>query len=1093
MKRGSALLVVLGMVAFMVVSAVAFSAYMRASRLPNSYLRRASASRLLAKAAVAAAIDQVDAAIGNNPHPGLGTLRPRPNAGLTTSGSAGSENLLSRNYWTHRVYIGTNQFHAASETISPLCVEALAYIPPPLVNEARYYSRRSDAAVWRRLGFDSGRYVFCALDVSDYFDVNALAANVGRGASPATRLSLAYLCENAAHTGYDMQPSAWDQFMQDFRGTSAAEQEVDSAGSTSGGASAADPNLVPLVSVADLNLALWDKKPGDFTSYFGQYFGGAGSGSFYGGATTDSAAGEKVKRMTFVTDGYYPPSEGSDPNLPDDDKDYDLADETCQPFTRADLKTSKVALRAAMDQQNSPTARRLIKGLSKLGLALLWDYLDTDSVPLSLAIPSVERAPMLASVSQTLPGNIAISKNVLPENADETSENYPQEYVADLNKTSEPWTRKIGRVTHYSIDPASFSAALGNGFIQATLVYPFRRDILVNVTVEGHLALFFVSGVRGNANPMELRFSDPTALRPVDAKTLFTRDSQLQNGVFHVRLQSEGKTFSNVETQSQAVQDVHLSARGGAAAVVSALQGTPLLTVVEEIDQQAPAPAPDSPADTPRTWQTVGTRIVQSTPAAGSATTGCAFPPVTDTGAPDPKFTSSAAVADYLNGSQDRDFTLHAAVWLRVVDSNNDTVDLVPANLVDDEDFNGVRNAASMRSRGPKIAGADYPLMRFASRVQIPFSIAELDARSTSRNQQSFDLQPAGVMCSDPRWNWAPEHWWKVDSAVSATDWLQNCQVGQDNRDRDIFMMASDAGYMQSVYELAMLPRVTNADLTTYGPDDIVGALETPAGLNDWARDFADTRNSGLMWRTYCPYARNGVARDAFENVGVNGNTGRIVCEGGGTKVCPYSDSTNVMMAAFANTPTDWWSAAAQAESGVGVEANTRKDAETFNKNYAFNTFADQSISRFGWEDLREVAENFMERVRGANNANVDWEACFNDLDWNGEDFQRIGGGVNNDTRSFCGSDFSDSMTLHLSDVDRRFLYGYWRECFAVRQQLFLVFVRAEPLMMGGGASRQVPPQLGVRAMALVWRDPTPAVDEQTPHRTRVLFYRQFE
>ena len=43
MKRGSALLVVLGMVAFMVVSAVAFSAYMRASRLPNSYLRRASA------------------------------------------------------------------------------------------------------------------------------------------------------------------------------------------------------------------------------------------------------------------------------------------------------------------------------------------------------------------------------------------------------------------------------------------------------------------------------------------------------------------------------------------------------------------------------------------------------------------------------------------------------------------------------------------------------------------------------------------------------------------------------------------------------------------------------------------------------------------------------------------------------------------------------------------------------------------------------------------------------------------------------------------------------------------------------------------
>ena len=39
-RRGSALLIVLGMLSFMIVSAVAFSVYMRMSRAPSSFLRR---------------------------------------------------------------------------------------------------------------------------------------------------------------------------------------------------------------------------------------------------------------------------------------------------------------------------------------------------------------------------------------------------------------------------------------------------------------------------------------------------------------------------------------------------------------------------------------------------------------------------------------------------------------------------------------------------------------------------------------------------------------------------------------------------------------------------------------------------------------------------------------------------------------------------------------------------------------------------------------------------------------------------------------------------------------------------------------------
>jgi hypothetical protein len=54
-----------------------------------------------------------------------------------------------------------------------------------------------------------------------------------------------------------------------------------------------------------------------------------------------------------------------------------------------------------------------------------------------------------------------------------------------------------------------------------------------------------------------------------------------------------------------------------------------------------------------------------------------------------------------------------------------------------------------------------------------------------------------------------------------------------------------------------------------------------------------------------------------------------------------------------------------------------------------------------------------------------------------------------------------------------------------------LIFVRAEPAMMGSGAVGQVPPQLGGRAVALVWRDPY--AKQPGPHKTRVLFYRQLD
>jgi hypothetical protein len=57
------------------------------------------------------------------------------------------------------------------------------------------------------------------------------------------------------------------------------------------------------------------------------------------------------------------------------------------------------------------------------------------------------------------------------------------------------------------------------------------------------------------------------------------------------------------------------------------------------------------------------------------------------------------------------------------------------------------------------------------------------------------------------------------------------------------------------------------------------------------------------------------------------------------------------------------------------------------------------------------------------------------------------------------------------------------------------VFVRAEPLMLGGGTADQMPPQLGARAVALVWRSPSTSGSTTSgyPHRTRILFYRPLD
>ena len=1038
MKRGSALLIVLGMVSFMVISAVAFSAYMRASRLPSSYLRRTSSSRHLVKAALAEAIDQIDIAIGNDPFPGMGD-----NGTTYASPRADTENesayLARRNYWRNHCFIGTNRLVSADETVSTLTLEALAYLPPALINEARYYSRHSAAARWQSMGFDAGRFAFFAVDVSDHLDVNRIAANVGRNSSDNGRVSLAYVFENAAHTGYTVNPASWDAFMDNFVDAVDAYRH--------GGHLLPNSAKLALISLADLNLAIGYGGssaygcPSQVVSPFCRFVGSRGGQDFVTSNTgTDS---EMMRSMAFVTDSYFPSSLGSG-----DDADYDLNDTDKQPFRATDLLQTTRSMTTALTY-SSDGVTRLLESVCGLGLCALWDYLDEDSVPLSLAIPTTERVPMFAAVQPQL-GNSQLKVSESKGTVEPTNPNLPDEALE----------RTVRRTDVYSIDPKMFSYGLMGGKVDTLVTFPFRRDDDVNGTfkIGGRLALFF------SDTAMAFHTDNANDVLHLGATSAFS-EATVQNGVFYVPFQEQSLTFTGIDKEEDAVKQISLNFGSAANRVATWLNDNPMFKVTREWKQTR---TKNEITGTLGPWlpEEPDSSAVLADP------TECLVPPLKANGLVDTDYSAAANFRALVEKGGGKTVRLQMCVWLYAKDSNGKYVDLVPACIRDDDDLNSCMNFTTMGPDATLIGGAPYPLLRFGG-VTVDYNPTTIAAATAAGSD--FGFTTSAIMCADPRWNWAPEHWFVMPGGFSAQGWLDNCQRGNDGRDRDIFMATSDAGYLQSVYELAFLPRLT--DLTSSGGNKIRGDMVSPAnGATDFAANFSATPNNAFAWRTYRPFALPRAARDDFGGVG-------FTSEGTGFRVNPYADSDAPVLAALANTPYNWMVASTNTTGPNAIQESERK-AEDFNRKYCFNQQGDSS-SKFAWDDLKSIAANIRSAVRSRSDG--DWKAAFDALDWAGL----------NSADELAGVTLSGE-TCDLTDADRKFLYGFWRDSFAAKQQLFLVFVRAEPLMMGGGAIGQTPPQLGARAVALVWRDPAKTqtdvgAGQPRPHRTRILFYRQFD
>ncbi len=1076
LRSGSALLIVLGMLTFLIVSAVGFSAYMRQGRLPSSQLRRTVAGRHLVKAAMAEAIDTIDQAINDNPHPGVGDRKP----------DGASDNI---NFWHNRIFMGTNQWNEANfvNSVSPLSLEALAYIPPPLINDARYFSRLSLAAQWKSFDFDVGRYAFCAIDVSDYFDVNRLFANKRRSSAPHERVSLSYLFEKGKDhnraSGSDAE--AWDKFMEGFR-------KVDN----NTGAVTYDGSSSPLISLADFNLAFHKYGGvGEMKSPFCEYLE-SGTGEIVSMDENGAAGSDAMlSRMTFVTDSLFPKTKNGTTSASNsssgDNEDreiLDLADSENQPFDPRVLSKKDQTPDTLMNTfmaKNFQGKRRdeWAYALGNIGSVCLYDYLDVDQKPLSLAMPTIERFPMICGIQPVFQDiTVAIKREVEPSD-DETSDGYSN----ILNKSETE--RTVEKTIIYKIDPTKFQEGLRAGMVRAVTVFPFARknEDDGKFKVDGKLSFFFSS------EPMSLRTSDSVQ----NEDDVFHLEKEIEetsidskNGILNIKLGEQEITYNDsINEESDAVTKADIKLIADTVGQELGDVKNAFLKVVFRWSQTA-----EKSNNGPTLWKPALSEVINEGDISKINFVSTAFPAFDAYGKTDEKFASSDALkSTVLKG--DVKVRLNCAVWLRVKNEDGYVVDMAPACIEDDRIQNNV-DAGIMKQLGSRgRIDPAFPLLRFNTGVDFDFSLAHFEGNNGNQSEESItlgvvkDLSPKAAVVADPRYNYAPEDWFSVDESLTEQVWISNKNTGLEGRDRDIFMETSDAGYLQSIYELAFLPRTKSLENNgNSSPQEMSEEFSTKDNkYRDIAKvtTFEDTRNKKIAWRTYNPFSvdetygdREGFKKFPFVN------------EGNGFKVNPYSDSTNVMMAVFANTPAGWRYSTTNKVEGASVDYSSLKIDE-FNENYAFNAYSKDDSSKVAWADLESVAGEFMYRIR--ENPEKDWEEVFTEkMDWIGAQDDQEGALPGMDNKS-------SETTAKFWGVDKKFLYGFWKDCFAVKQQLFLVFVRAEPAMMGSGATGHTPPQLGGKAVALVWRDPTKSTETNSnsnramPHKTRVLFYRQFE
>ena len=1117
-EKGSALLIVLGMFAFMLVSAVAFSMYMRASRAPSSYVRRNASARQLVKAALARAIDEVDTAIGNDPFPGVGrnnncTGQVKKTRADSQPGPTNDRGAYDN--WHGRVFTPKDEVRKLDEdeTVSTLTLEGLGYLPPCLVNEVRYWSRHTRTARMKKQPFSYGlgRYAFTAVNVSDFFDVNNFGKTkdgkihqyLNRSSAPHGRISPTYLFRGGETAEMIAGAGVAKDFLDDM------------ASGVGGGGDYPSVSDVPFVSLMDFYLSVGAASKWSLPFPFYNLIGTDKSNSdvFFSSGDKD-----KVRHSVFMAGGW-----SCDTNLAVKANDYltkykklNLRYPEHQPFYGFDWVMKGDATLKKCYDTGTDFWKTIEPQVPVLAIALMCDYLDCDSLPLSLCIPTVEAVPMLCGVH-------------LNDNSVQCDLLYEKGEPKGLGQNPDG-SEKMERIDKCSMRiKVQFEPSV-------CVVYPFANGspgASDDFSVECYARIFFEeesSLADDNLEEPGLRASAFALSDTLNWCTEEPFEPRAQKEYVEVKCKCRNVVLPSFP-KPESVQDESAAEDREKMAVVPDLEGRQDGEVTVELATL--------------TFVTDDTGKFKFDHA-NDSDAFCFYNHGNFTRDGRVKFDET-----FKGDSGTVNYRPTVAFWMLIKDKAGNIVDMAPA--IPAYDKVNARNKDNVDVNGfNQYFGGTAPALRFFPKKdggdgiqpdRKVFSEGDSGKRATIDSHWKNQL----YMVNDPRYNWAPEQWYAQASGNPRDLWFKNVKsfregVGKDWCDPDIFMSVSDQGYLQSMYEFMMLP-MTDSMISKAGPEwgafELNSASEFDGTMKD---DVSKVAYNKLMWRTY--------RAEAFQKDSGAWDIGYLeempVDEAdNGLRVNPYTDNMNVMLGAFANMPCDWWSAGTNylvtgkdyMEPGKSFEKEnlfewSYKDIDNI-KNGAYN------MAYFWSNAFKRRFEKSDKAKRDKLCVTDDWKDIFDDaFYWYGGEVEEKYRGClaldpDRDLSAVADSGAIDNSAVDkilksLTSVDRKFLYGYLKGCFANTSQLFLFFVRAEASI--GGAAGD-----GARAVALVWRDPNPptgtngklmdrdgnngsvevdSTDKATdnsfvyspdvtswrydrrefpPHRTRILFYHQFD
>ena len=376
-------------------------------------------------------------------------------------------------------------------------------------------------------------------------------------------------------------------------------------------------------------------------------------------------------------------------------------------------------------------------------------------------------------------------------------------------------------------------------------------------------------------------------------------------------------------------------------------------------------------------------------------------------------------------------------------------------------------------------------------------AISDLPARFSS-SPPALDLayKYNSLEIPDPRFNYNANDWIsrQVNGATAvdaaANDSTKQILNNNSGRDGDIFMSVSDRGYMQSPGELGYIIRFFN--YTPIGVSasgaELVNQTKVPE-INDanYASLIVNNTDWEAMFRTFRLYDHGDVDPKYGGVLPKDDVYGRfyVMKEDEtlpGAHVNPLSDIPDVLDAAIWDTPLDYWFAATNTPP-------SKKKGQTFNRR-AFHfaqgnkgdklAVSDPDLTAKRWTNFLDEWSDALEKavtqpweVNGRQvKVNSEWRSSLSDVYGDWDVFKWYSG--KNDRREIFGIDNLLENELH--EVDRKMLFSHSLDAFSDRQQLFLLFLRAEATVpsFGGVSEGGMRSLAGGRAVALVWRDPYP-------------------